>query len=135
MNIDVFNRTITSVEEAISKIKENKLQPYCWHAVKNKKGCPFELGGTNYKDTLELKAYIPIYDSNLNIEVLSNNFINSNYSIEEYQVCFSNKTIQYQFKSTEELIKYLNKTDFRINPPKIVEKFRRVIRNYYIIEL
>ena len=121
MNIDNFNNIKTSLKLAMEKIKQNNSNSYIWYAVENSKGCPFELGGRN-KDGLEIKAYIPKFDKQGNMIVHNNTFINSDYSIEIEGVRYSNRNCNFRNVVTnEQLIKYLNKTDFRTTPPKIIE--------------
>jgi hypothetical protein len=134
MNIKEFSSQI-SIKEAVAKIELNKSRAYQWYAVKNSKGCPFELGGSNYNNNLAVKAYIPRFDSNLEAEFLPNGMINSDYSLEDYRVEFRNKIYSVAFGSTKKLLEYLNRIDFRIHPPKIVEKQKTVIKYYSEIKL
>jgi hypothetical protein len=135
MNIDNFNKTKMSLKVALDQIKSNKSNSYIWCAIENSKGCPFELGGRN-KEGLEIKAYIPNFDEDKNIVVHNNNFIDSNYSIEIGGIRYSNRNCNFRKEvSNEQLIKYLNKTDFRITSPKIIEHTIMVPETSYSVKL
>ena len=79
-----------SIESAITKIRNNENQGYIWIPVKGKGGCYFELGGRNYKGTLEFKAYIPRIENGKYIQH-GNGWICSEYSIDEFFLEFPNK--------------------------------------------
>ena len=108
------------IEKALSSIKSNNSVSYCWFAVKNKKGCIFELGGRNYKGILELKAYIPKFKEGKYLSH-SNGYIDHDYSIENNgDVSFPNhSSFSDKVKDTENFINFIAKKDFRKYSPKI----------------
>ena len=135
MQIDGFNNSIISFEQAIDKITLNTDRSYQWFAVKNSKKCLFELGGRNYKGILEIKASIPNYTSKGKICTYSNTFIDHKFDVDLYGVYFPDKTLDYSFESNYKLMEYLNKTDFRIRSPRITEKEVMIPEIQYSVKL
>lgn len=114
-----YNRAIIeaiTLEKAIGNIKSNKDNSYKWYSVKNKKGALIEVGGRN-KNKLEIKAYIPRFESG-NYVVYQNGFICSEYSIDGEKLEFPSFEVEFKIS----LLKFLNNIDFRKWYPKIKSK-------------
>lgn len=122
-----------SIDKAIEEIKLNTKCGYIWLAVKGKKGCIFELGGRNYENELQLKAYIPKFENGEYI-MLSNGIIDSDYGITEFQIEYPTKNCK--LPENFDLVKFLKATDFRTYLPKVKSHTR--VKEYettYSIEL
>jgi hypothetical protein len=68
--------------DAVEKIKMNDGQSFIWSPVVGKNDCLFEIGGTNHKGHLVLKAYIPNYDEKSGEALFyPNDFMSTNFAI------------------------------------------------------
>ncbi len=108
-----LQNTITPLE-AVEKVKQNTHYQYKWFVVKGKNDCIFELGGRNYQNNLELKAYIPKFDENGDPVIYSlNDTIQSNFAIVTGSYIHSNNGFETDYDTFIKVIK------------KDVRKFRR----------
>ena len=118
-----------SIESAITKIRNNENQGYIWIPVKGKGGCYFELGGRNYKGTLEFKAYIPRIENGKYIQH-GNGWICSEYSIDEFFLEFPNKRVC--LPKGFDFLDFIKTTNFKTYFPHIKEI--ETVKTEYSIE-
>lgn len=112
MHFEIMKRDAVSIEVALDRIKRNSQTSYEWYPVKNKKGNLFEIGGRNYQGKYEFKAYIPRYKNGKHC-IHPNGFTDSLYSIDNQgQIAFPSFYDTHNMNE-DELIKFLNNTDFK----------------------
>jgi len=118
--------TTESIESVIEKIKLNTLSAYQWFPVRGKNKCFYELGGRNYENTLEIKAYIPSREDDKYV-VHANGMIKCEYSLTDWgEIEFPTFCIKFpKIKNIESMINFLKTTDFKSYYPKIEEERRR----------
>jgi hypothetical protein len=120
-----------SLEYAISLIKNNNSNSYIWYPVRNKKKILIEVGGMKG----DIKAYIPSFDEKGNYLTHQNGFIKHAYGLNnkgkiEYSTFYGDHEL-----NEEELIKFLNTTDFKTYSPTIIEKEEVEIKTYLTAKL
>ena len=119
MKFEQLKREAVSVEVALDRVNRHAGNDgkYYWYAAKNKKGIYLEIGG----NSKEFKAYIPEFENN-KYNTYPNGYFKSLYGITSKNTVEFSTWQDTHNMSKEELIKFLENTDFSKKTPKIEEQ-------------
>lgn len=133
MKYEIAKKEAMCLNIAIDKIKQNNSDSFYWYPVKNKAGSIIEVGGRN-KDRLEIKVYVPEYNSG-KIKIYENGFIEHAYSLSTNgQIDFPN-FYDFHDMEQEEFLKFINETNFKKYKPKIEIVEEKIINQHFRVKL